>query len=216
MKILGIELSSCLRSVAVYDNLSGESSAVRDIGIKSTSVFGMISKVLEQAGIGPEQIQQIAVGLGPGSYTGIRIAISAAQGWGLARNVKLKGISSVECMAAGAWREGRRGDVYFAVDAQRREFYLEGYVLDDDGWRVSSKLALVGTSCIEQLMRNGCRVLGPGLKDFFADKEEFYPDAETLAKLASKSGEFMAAEELKPIYLRPTAFIKAPPPRFSG
>ena len=49
---------------------------------------------------GREAIEAIAVGLGPGSYTGIRAAIALAQGWQLAREVKTLGVSSVAAMAA--------------------------------------------------------------------------------------------------------------------
>jgi len=59
-----------------------------------TRALGMIESVLREAGLEREQIDVIAVGLGPGSYTGIRTALSIAQGWQLARGVKLLGISS--------------------------------------------------------------------------------------------------------------------------
>ena len=65
----------------------------------------MIEKVLAAAKIEREEIEVLAVGLGPGSYTGIRVAISIAQGWQLARGVKLLGIGSAECLAAQAQAE---------------------------------------------------------------------------------------------------------------
>ena len=66
----------------------------------------------------------IAVGLGPGSYTGIRAAIAMAQGWQLARGVKLLGVSSAEALAAQAQAENIFGRVNLVIDAQRGEFYL--------------------------------------------------------------------------------------------
>ncbi|HXE43306.1 MAG TPA: tRNA (adenosine(37)-N6)-threonylcarbamoyltransferase complex dimerization subunit type 1 TsaB, partial [Candidatus Baltobacteraceae bacterium] len=94
MSILAIEFSSEQRSVAV---MRGDSvfEAV-ETGGRSTAAFAMIEKVLADAKIEREEIETIAVGLGPGSYTGIRAAIAIAQGWQLAREIKLIGISSVE------------------------------------------------------------------------------------------------------------------------
>src|SRR5438093_6385986 len=103
MKILAVEFSSTHRSVAVLD---ADSSKPRAVGIshesqgRETHAFAMIEKALEQAGLSRQSIECLVIGLGPGSYTGIRVAISVAQGWQLARGVKLLGISSVECLAA--------------------------------------------------------------------------------------------------------------------
>ena len=77
----------------------------------------------------------IAVGLGPGSYTGIRVAISMAQGWQLARGVKLLGVSSAECLAAQAQAEKIFGRVNVVIDAQRNEFYLATYEISPRGWQ---------------------------------------------------------------------------------
>jgi len=64
----------------------------------------------------------IAVGLGPGSYTGVRAAIALAQGWQLAREIKLLGVSSVEAIAVQAQAEKIFGRVNVVMDAQRNEF----------------------------------------------------------------------------------------------
>ena len=73
---------------------------VVETGGHGANAFGMIEQVLAEAKIEREQVDVLAVGLGPGSYTGIRAAISMAQGWQLARGVKLLGVGSVECLAA--------------------------------------------------------------------------------------------------------------------
>ena len=66
----------------------------------------MIESALAEAKIEREQIEVIAVGLGPGSYTGIRAAISVAQGWQLARGVKLLGVEQ-RGMPGGAGAGGK-------------------------------------------------------------------------------------------------------------
>ena len=109
MTILALEFSSGQRSVAVVRRRAGDASFVAseavETGAGGTRAFGMIEDVLREAGLERGQIDVIAVGLGPGSYTGIRVALSVAQGWQLASpdgGMKLRGISSAECVAAQA------------------------------------------------------------------------------------------------------------------
>jgi tRNA threonylcarbamoyladenosine biosynthesis protein TsaB len=80
MTILALEFSSPQRSVAIARDgiLLAEAS---EFGGRNTTAFGMIEKILAEAKIEREEIEVIAVGLGPGSYTGIRAAIALAQGW---------------------------------------------------------------------------------------------------------------------------------------
>jgi tRNA threonylcarbamoyladenosine biosynthesis protein TsaB len=105
MKILALEFSSEQRSVAVLDDdkVLGEA---RETAGKHTQAFALIEGALAQARIEREQIECVAVGLGPGSYMGTRIAIAIAQGWQLAREVKTAGVSSAEAVARQAAEGG--------------------------------------------------------------------------------------------------------------
>ena len=81
MTILALEFSSPQRSVAVLrtDGAAVAAEAI-ETGGRGTNAFGMIEQVLAEAKIEREQIDVMAVGLGPGSYTGIRAAISHGAG----------------------------------------------------------------------------------------------------------------------------------------
>src|SRR4051812_20555157 len=103
MKILALEFSSSQRSVAVVQ--PGEFHEA----LGSHEPFAMIDEALRGAKLEREQIDCIAVGIGPGSYTGIRSAISIAQGWQLARPIKLLGVSSADAIAAQAHAGGATG-----------------------------------------------------------------------------------------------------------
>ena len=83
MKILALEFSSQQRSVAIVDD-SGVLSEITTDQLK-TGPLVLIEQALQQAQIGREEIQRLGIGIGPGSYTGIRSAIAVAQGWQLAR-----------------------------------------------------------------------------------------------------------------------------------
>src|ERR1017187_7677223 len=155
MKILAVEFSSAQRSAAVWES-GGDACATavllgRAQEIAGQRQLGLVEEALAEAGCGREHIGVLAVGLGPGSYTGIRGAIALAQGWQLGREIKLLGISSVECLAAQAQAEGRRGPVNIIIDAQRNEFYLARYELEPSACREAEALRLAAFSEIEAL-----------------------------------------------------------------
>ena len=210
MTILALEFSSEQRSVAVARDGAVLAEAV-ETGGRSTAAFGMILKILEEAKICREYIDVLCIGLGPGSYTGIRAAISIAQGWQLARQVKLLGGSSVEAIAAHAHAEKIFGRVNVVIDAQRGEFYLAAYDVSADGWREIEPLKTVPLAEV-QLRADAKEVLaGPEVAKWFPNGRTIFPRASVLAKLAACRNGYQAGEKLEPVYLRETNFVKAPP-----
>jgi tRNA threonylcarbamoyl adenosine modification protein YeaZ len=218
MKILAVEFSSAQRSVAVAvapeDGPASVRASAQDSGGRSVKALAMVEAALRDAGLRREEVDCIAVGLGPGSYAGVRAAISLAQGWQLARGVRTIGISSVECLAADAGERGVRGNATFIVDAQRGEYYLAVYAIEDSALRVVEPLHIVPQAQVADRIKRGERLLGPDPISAPADQFTLlYPQAATLAKLAAARREFVAGEQLEPIYLREARFVKAPPPR---
>ena len=225
MTILAIEFSSPERSVAVVQTGHGEKAAdgaphprsafseIVERGGRSANLLGMIEEALRQAQIERERIGLLAIGLGPGSYTGIRAAIAMAQGWQLARGTKLAGISSVECLAAQAQAEKIFGRVDIVIDAQREEFYVAGYELTPDGRRELEPLRIVGRSEVETRAKEGAVMVGPEVTKWFPEGRLLFPGAAILGEVAAGRTDFIPGEKLEPIYLRETKFVKAPPPR---
>jgi tRNA threonylcarbamoyladenosine biosynthesis protein TsaB len=211
MRILALEFSSSQRSVAVLD--AGRVSEVVETGAGANAPLVMIEEALRQAALEREQIDCIAVGLGPGSYTGIRSAIALSQGWQLARGVKLLGISSAECIAAQAQTDGVTGQVSVIIDAQREEFYLATYELAQNGYREVEPLQIVTREELQRRAGDGSVLIGPEVARWVAAGKIAFPRAATIGKLALNHTDFIAGEKLEPIYLRETKFVKAPPPR---
>lgn len=212
MTILALEFSSSQRSVALARG--GEVLAeAAETGERGTNAFGMIEKVLAAANMGREEIECLAVGLGPGSYTGIRVALSIAQGWQLACGVKLLGIGSVECLVAQAQAEKISGRVNVVIDAQRGEFYLATYDVSADGAKEVAPLKIVAATEVESRASAGESLIGPEVTRWFATGNVLFPRAAMLAALAASRTNFMAGEKLEPVYLRETNFVKAPPRR---
>jgi tRNA threonylcarbamoyl adenosine modification protein YeaZ len=172
----------------------------------------MIEEALRRAQLEREQIECVAIGLGPGSYTGIRSAIALAHGWELAagdRQIKIIGRSSADCIAAAGPGEGLTGSLTVVIDAQRNEFYLASY----KGGEIVEPLRLASLADIQARAGSGALVIGPEIAKWFPAGRLVFPRATTLAKMASNQTDFVPAHKLQPIYLRETKFVKAPPPR---
>lgn len=210
MTILALEFSTEQRSVAVRyaDRVACVESASRAVG-----GLTLVEQALREAGIEREAIECVAVGLGPGSYTGVRSAIAVAQGWQLAREVKLLGVSTVDCLAAQARDNALRGRVNFALDAQRNEFYLATYEIGNAEPRLVQPLRIVKREEVEQRAQAGELIAGPEVTRWFPSGKVLIPDAAVIAELAGSRTDFLPGDQLEPIYLREVSFVKAPPPR---
>jgi tRNA threonylcarbamoyl adenosine modification protein YeaZ len=217
MKILALEFSSPQRSVAIVcaeaNNANFIANEVVETVARGANALGMIENVLLDARLEREAIECLAVGLGPGSYTGIRTAIALAQGWQLARDVKLLGISSAECIAAQAPAQAFVGTVSVVIDAQRDEFYLARYEISPGDCREIEPLRLASLADIEERERAGEVLIGPEVARWFSSGKIIFPRAATLGGLAIGRTDFVAGEKIEPIYLREAAFVKAPPAR---
>ncbi|MGB0587286.1 MAG: tRNA (adenosine(37)-N6)-threonylcarbamoyltransferase complex dimerization subunit type 1 TsaB [Limisphaerales bacterium] len=205
MKILALEFSSQQRSVAIVDE-SGVLSEITTDQLK-TGPLVLIEQALQQAQIGREEIQRLGIGIGPGSYTGIRSAIAVAQGWQLARDTELCAVSSAETLAATARGNDLRGETHFIIDAQRHEYYHCTWQLYDQTQQETSPLSIIGVTAAAELKAHGPDAAG------FPSCEPLYPSATALARLAMERSDHIQGCEIEPIYLRPTEFTKAPPPR---
>ena len=205
MKILALEFSSQHRSVAVTDERKPLAHVFTDN--HKTSPMVLIHEALTKAKTERPEIDLIAVGIGPGSYTGIRSSIAIAQGWQLGREIKLCAISSVEVLAATAQANNQRGETHFLIDAQRREYYHCMWELTEDKQTEKTPLSIINAPKAAQL-----KALGPNASGL-PHCESLYPNANTLASLAGEQSNYIKGSEIEPMYLRQTEFTKAPPLR---
>jgi tRNA threonylcarbamoyladenosine biosynthesis protein TsaB len=214
MKILALDFSSAQRSAAVFnDDDAAAHEAVDASPGRDMKPFALIESALRQAKLEREDIECIAVGIGPGSYAGIRVAISLAQGWQLATGVKLLGVSSVDCIAAQAVASGVIGNFSVAIDAQRGEVYLASYEASGGGATETTPLKLATPAEAQERESAGELLAGPEATRWFPNGRIIFPQAAMLARLAARRSDFVAGEMLEPIYLRETTFVKAPPSR---
>lgn len=212
MKILAVEFSSDQRSVAIL-NGSEVLGRAEETGGRTARAFSLIERALSEATLEREAIECVAVGIGPGSYAGIRASIALAQGWQLARGIRLLGISNVESLAAQALAAGITGPITIAIDAQRNEFYCASYELTAQQCSLISPLRLVSLDDALAQAARSQMIVWPNLQQRFPQGRVLLPDAAMLGQLAATRTDFINGAALEPIYLRETTFVKAPPPR---
>lgn len=204
MTILALEFSSDRRGVAVAREGRVLAEVVHS-ETRETPIFALITQVLEQAGLDRSGIDCLAVGLGPGSYTGVRLAISVAQGWQLGAGVITVGVSSLENLAIVA---ADLGPTLLAIDSQRQEFA----VVEAAEGRLAGTVRLMSAAELSVRLAAGDGVAGPDRRPGLEGIRPLFPSAAVLAQLAVGRPS-VPSEQLTPIYLRETAFAKAPPMR---
>lgn len=212
MTILALEFSTDRRSVALLNSgkVCGQAS---EEGGRASHPFKLVEAALSEARLEREQVERIAVGIGPGSYTGIRAAIAVAQGWQLGRGVEVGGQATTDILVEQARRAGARGKICPIIDAQRGEVYLAEYEVNDDSFKQTGALRIVVQTEIAKLAAEGVQFVGPDATRWIASGAVLFPDAAVLAELAADKFTPSPAELLEPIYLREVSFVKAPPSR---
>ncbi|ANB69484.1 MULTISPECIES: tRNA (adenosine(37)-N6)-threonylcarbamoyltransferase complex dimerization subunit type 1 TsaB [Aeromonas] len=229
LKILAVDTATeaCSAALLVGDKLfSRWEEAPRD---HTRKILPMVQAVLEDAGISLSDLDAIAFGRGPGSFTGVRIGISVAQGLAFGAGVPLIGISTLAAMAQGAYRLDGAEQVLTAIDARMNEVYFGRYELIDGRMQlvgdevVSDPAALVDVrgklagpvTCVGTGFETYGETLS-GLADELAVSQVRFPAAEDmlpLARAAWLAGEAVPVEQATPVYLRDKVTWKKLPGR---
>lgn len=191
MIVLAIDTSTERGSVALLADgaLRFDENFVADRS-HSSSLFTMLKKALALA----PRIDRIAVGLGPGSYAGVRISIAAALGLELSRGAELVGLVSVAALETEA-------HAYVAIGDARRETFYFTHV--ECGACVAGPLLVTAAELTERLRARGeLPVLATAEVPQFSTTALALPSAATLARLAAEDCGIVARGDLEPIYLR--------------
>jgi tRNA threonylcarbamoyladenosine biosynthesis protein TsaB len=176
------------------------------------ALMPMVADVMAEAGVAPAALDLIAATTGPGSFTGVRIAIAAARGLALVTQAKLFGTDSLTVMAKAALADGLapKGPFAVAVDARRSMLYFATYdragerregpllIAPDDAAIASPHDLSVTVGSGAGLLAEAAARHGHGIE---AKLPELQPSAAALAEIAFASGDTVLA--LKPLYLRP-------------
>lgn len=142
VKLLCIDTSTLLGSVALFvDGALAAEVTARVRGTHSEELLPMVDSALALGGCALDGLDAIAVGIGPGSFTGVRIGVSLAKGLAFARDLPLWGVTSLEAMARAAPMV--EGWSLVALDARRDELYAALWRWED-GARTAVMEGLAG------------------------------------------------------------------------
>ncbi|MFD1329973.1 tRNA (adenosine(37)-N6)-threonylcarbamoyltransferase complex dimerization subunit type 1 TsaB [Mycoplana ramosa] len=133
MILLALDTSGSGCNVAVYDSDEDRTlgAAGEDISRgHAERLMAFIDLALAKAGVDLPQIERIAVTIGPGSFTGIRVGVAAARGLSLALNVPSVGVTTLAGLAAQHLRDQPGTPVFVAIDAKRGEAYCQAFSPD--------------------------------------------------------------------------------------
>lgn len=213
MKLLVLDTSTEWCSAALW--LDGHIQARRILAEQrhSSLLLPMVDDLLRESAVTLRQLDGIAYGAGPGSFTGLRIACAVTQGLALGADLPVVGVSTLESIAeqAGA------GQVLTVLDARMAEVYWAAYQREEAGWRAVSapQLALPESVAIPSGSDwvgagNGFAALGAVLRPrleagLVRIDDTLMPDAAAMAPLAARAferGEGLDAALAAPIYLR--------------
>lgn len=124
--------------IGLIDSAAKRISCVASVEVEArrasnTRLLACVDELLANAGVARESIACVAVGRGPGSFTGVRIAMATAKGVASALEVGLVGVSTLDAVAWNAQASGVRGRVLVVADAMRKEVYPVEFDLNDAG-----------------------------------------------------------------------------------
>ena len=201
MIVLGLDtcLSSCSVAVVEGERVLGSAREVMARGHQER-LAPMAREVMARAGLSFDRLDRIAVTVGPGSFTGLRVGIAFAKGLALALDLPTVGIGTLEALAAPG-----SGLVFPVIDARRGEVYLQGF---EDGRALMAPDAVTAETAAARiaelsqgrpftLVGSGAPLLA-GLARGATAIDAEGADAWRVARLATGR----APGPLKPLYLR--------------
>ena len=223
--ILALEQSTAVGSAALLRGptvlafRSWEESSARN-----QRLFAVLPELFREAGCEANEIALYAVGLGPGSFSGVRIALSTARGMALPGGSPVVGISSAEALAWQIWTKTRVGAVAVVGDARRERLWLAAFGEENGRLAPRGEIRLVAWDELRSAIATGTLLVTPDwarigerlepLTEHGAKLERGggAPHADSLGRLAvQKLAERTPLPPLRPIYLHPG--VSAPPRR---
>jgi tRNA threonylcarbamoyl adenosine modification protein YeaZ len=199
MTTLAIDTSTPHGSIAL---LSDGALLLQEVFVSERSHSALLFAALEKARALAEHVDQIVIGLGPGSYAGVRIAIAAALGLRLAFGAKLVGIPSVAALDTTVeTSNGASWPAKYIVigDARRESFYFSQI---ENGVCVAGPLLATEAELRERLSATTLSIYATEPVPHFPEAQIARPSAVKLAILASTNTGITATDNFEPIYLR--------------
>jgi tRNA threonylcarbamoyladenosine biosynthesis protein TsaB len=218
MKLLAIETATeaCSAALSVDGDVLGRYEFAKQR--HTELILPMCNELLEEAGVTLSQLDAVAFGRGPGSFTGVRIATGVIQGIAFAKDLPVVAVSTLAVLAQEAIETEKKTNILAAIDARMKEVYWGVYVRDESGLAhlleeervIKPQIIAVPSSTQWYGVGSGwkaysdtlVRRLGACLEGYDG---ELLPNARFLIPLALAAysrGEIVSAEQALPVYLR--------------
>lgn len=213
MKLLVLDTSTEYCSAALWLDGQVRARRVRADQQHSSLLLPMVDELLQESDFSLRQLDGIAYGAGPGSFTGLRIACAVTQGLALGADLPVVGVSTLESIAEQTGAD----KVLTVLDARMAEVYWAAYQRESNGWRCVVAPALARPESVTVPAGddwigagNGFSALGDVLRPQLASHliridGTLVPDAAAMAPLAAAAfgrGEATDAALAAPVYLR--------------
>lgn len=197
MRILAIDTAASLCAACVFDTQAGElGRSVLDLGKgHAEHLMGVIDTALANANIAMDDLDAVAVSVGPGSFTGVRVGVATARGLALALGKPAIGITTLEALALGARDADGPRPTLVRIEAGRGQAYVAEFAADGTPTRAPVALSLeeadrLAADADAQILV----IAGRSTSDVLAYAQL------AAAKLAANPG--AVPERPKPLYLR--------------
>ena len=217
MKILAVDTATEACSAALYIN--GDIQERFEIAPREHTklLLPMVDSLMTEAGLRPQQLDAMAFGCGPGSFTGVRIATGVMQGVAYGADLPVVAVSTLAAISQACLQKTNHNTIFTAVDARMGEIYWAVYQRDADGYaqllgqekvQPASEVDALqqagygigsGWQCYEQELTDR---LGEQLLGFDADYLPHSAQIALLGAVGVQRGQTVPVEQAMPVYLR--------------
>jgi tRNA threonylcarbamoyl adenosine modification protein YeaZ len=210
MRLLAIDTTLAACSAAIFDSAKGviaSESLAMERG-HAEALLPLIARVAAKSGIEFSALDRIAVAVGPGSFTGLRVGIAAARGIALATGKPAIGVTTLRALAAPHAGTGRPGSILSCIDARHGQVYFQSF--DSDGEALDEPRILAASRVADAAPPGNVRIVGNAGRMVDAEwpagraspliTATPAPDIAWIAKLGARNE--LAHEFPKPFYLR--------------
>ena len=222
--LAAIEVSTRISSVALLDLVTGDELVEADLPSdweSSATLIPALETMLQQKSMTVQDLAAVAVSIGPGSFTGIRVGIATAEGICMPTNLLAYGIPTLDGLAENLRYAQLYGEALCLVDAQRGECFAGHYEITEDDVHELEPPQILGIERLHTAMHGKAWIVGPGALKYereiregmgtqaiFAFNAFHKPRAMSIARLAYRRWKWRSRptiQDLKPLYLRPPA-----------
>lgn len=227
MLILAIEQSTSSSSIALLDDTDIVAEhAWDDNRVRNQHLFSVLPDLFNEASVKPGDVNMFAVGLGPGSFSGLRVSVSAVRALALPGKKPVVGVSSAEALAWDIFRERQSTPITIVGDARRGRFWFAQFNRMGESLSISAYFSLIKSDELPAKLKESSTIatpdwdrIGEKLKKsvrpgIILIEEKRVPRARTVGELAvmkisNKAPSDLSAiassssEPLMPIYLHP-------------